>query len=290
MIEILTGDCAKVLGGLPPKSVHCVVTSPPYFGLRDYGESEQTGQEYTPQAHIERVAEVFQEVWRVLRDDGTLRLNYGDSHAPCRYPGIKEHDLIGMPWMVAFALRDCGWHLRSDIIWHKPSPMPESVVNRPTKSHEYIFLMSKSKHYYYDHSATIEKGIEPAGRVYNGQGTTKEFDPVLQRTTPRKRRVASGFRNKRDVWTVASTPFPGAHFATFPKKLIEPCIAAGCPDDGVVLDPFAGTGTVGIVADELGKNALLIELNSEYVRIAEKRISEERGAGVLTSKDECASR
>lgn len=300
---ILTGDCREVLRTLADASVHCCVTSPPYFGLRDYGHAGQIGLEQSPDAYVAEMVAVFREVRRVLRDDGTLWLNLGDSYnahpgqrkttdrvgpkqetnagsntAPSRYvPDLKPKDLIGIPWRVAFALQADGWYLRQDIIWHKPNPMPESVRDRCTKAHEYVFLMAKSERYFCDTQAIAEPAdsagqtrpfndAKKASRVVNGNlGTGNEAPgaaPYLIGET----------RNKRSVWTIATQPFSEAHFATMAPELAETCIKAGCPEGGTVLDPFGGAGTTGLVADRLQRSALLIELNPEYAAMARARI------------------
>lgn len=294
-VRILNGDCRTVLATLPDQSVHCCVTSPPYFGLRDYGHAGQIGLEAAPDAFVSELVAVFREVRRVLRDDGTLWLNLGDSYAANRGSGasgigakqatnvganlgklsvpdgLKAKDLVGIPWRVAFALQADGWYLRSDIIWHKPNPMPESVTDRPTKSHEYVFLLAKSERYYYDADAIAERdtGRDP------GNVTHKYAQNGIYVAGAQKNLAACGpvdARNRRTVWTVATQPFSGAHFATFPPALIEPCILAGCPEGGTVLDPFGGAGTTGLVADRLQRNALLIELNPQYADMARERI------------------
>lgn len=340
-IQILQGDCRDVLPSLPDQSVHCVVTSPPYFGLRDYGVTGQIGLEPTPDEFVAELVSVFREVRRVLRDDGTLWLNLGDSYCTrsvrrddgmrtvikayetsdaevgfekwadyaargrAKYSshhkaaGIKDKDLFGIPWMAAFALRADGWYLRSDIIWHKPNPMPESVSDRPTSAHEHIFLLSKTRNYYYDADAIREAESVPdwddGSRVFGGvnkHGANAQHGRTTgRRAVARKRglpprhaqyessdqtgldRVGRGIgRNARNVWTVATRPFSEAHFATFPPRLIEPCIKAGSPLGGVVLDPFGGAGTTALVADRLQRSAILIELNPEYVDLARRRI------------------
>ena len=270
-------------------SVNCCVTSPPYFGLRDYGNDEQIGLEETPEAFVESLVNVFREVKRVLADDGTLWLNLGDSYAgsgrgpagnlgsknnerhmedkhSCLTPkGLKPKDLIGIPWRVALALQADGWYLRQDIIWSKPNPMPESVTDRCTKAHEYIFLLSKSPKYFYDADAISEPAIyagdDRGSRTDSRRGT--ECNSMSGKT--------GETRNKRSVWEVTTKPYSGAHFATFPPDLIKPCILAGCPAGGTVLDPFGGSGTTGMVALELGRSAELIELNPAYVEIIEGR-------------------
>lgn len=292
-VRIITGDCRTVLATLPAKSINCCVTSPPYFGLRDYGNGGQMGLEKTPDEYVEQLVGVFREVWRVLRDDGTVWLNLGDSYAanrgyqvpdskhkdvgnsrPMRAAtiGLKEKDLIGIPWRVAFALQADGWYLRQDIIWAKPNPMPESVTDRCTKAHEYVFLLSKSAKYYFDADAIRE----PYADDRKGASGTKS----LRYSNESGRNGDSGLggapdyagRNKRSVWVISPKSFKEAHFATFPPKLIEPCILAGCPEGGTVLDPFGGAGTTGLVAEQRKRNSILIELNPAYVDIALRRI------------------
>ena len=295
--RILIGDCIAGMKTLPDQSVHCCVTSPPYFGLRDYGMAGQIGLEDTPDAFVARLVDVFREVRRVLRDDGTLWLNLGDSYAANRSyqvpstkggakhgpgqaaggkasavpDGLKPKDLIGIPWRVAFALQSDGWYLRQDIIWHKPNPMPESVTDRCTKAHEYVFLLSKSARYYFDAEAVKEEGVYPAGtKAAKGSADRQAQQGVNAR--PPEYKVYDGFRNRRSVWTVATKPFAGAHFATFPPGLIEPCILAGSPVGGTVLDPFGGSGTTAGVAMKHGRNAVLCELNPEYAALMPERI------------------
>lgn len=304
-VRIITGDCIERLREMDAGIVHTCVTSPPYFGLRDYGHDGQIGLEPTPDAFVAKLVEVFREVRRVLRDDGTVWLNLGDSYAntgksgggsqgkrwetaggrtdDCagtfKYapPGFKPKDLMGIPWRVAFALQADGWYLRSDIIWHKPNPMPESITDRPTKAHEYVFLLAKSERYYYDAAAIAEEAVGPAGG--NVKPTKGAESPLMRTRTglhaaQERARQAGGFttRNKRTVWSVTTQPYDGAHFATFPPALVEPCILAGCPEGGTVLDPFSGAGTTGLVADRLQRNAVLIELNPDYAQMAEQRI------------------
>jgi DNA modification methylase len=328
-VRILTGDCRERLRELPDASVHCCVTSPPYFGLRDYGHEGQMGLEPTPDEFVAGMVEVFREVRRVLRDDGTLWLNIGDSyqnakgqsggidpkqparrHLRCARPqdkaieGFKPKDLIGIPWMLAFALRADGWYLRQDIIWSKPNPMPESVRDRCTKAHEYLFLLSKGPRYYYDQDAILEpisnstlarwsQNLEAQTGSDRVPGKTNGTMKAVGRKSPgsaperndfdasHKGETTCGFstegRNKRSVWEVATQPFSEAHFATYPPALIEPCILAGCPKGGTVIDPFGGAGTTGLVADRLQRDAILIELNPEYAEIARKRIASEAG-------------
>jgi DNA modification methylase len=370
-VRILHGDCRDVLAKLPEASVHCCVTSPPYWGLRDYGIPPSVwggdaacahdwgegvrvqalckdidagafctcgawrgafGLEPTWQIYVAHAVEVFRAVRRVLRADGTLWLNIGDSYATGagqgkvpggggqgnrferisghwqpnrkRQPGLKPKDLCGIPWRVAIALQDDGWWLRQDIIWSKPNPMPESVTDRCTKSHEYLFLFGKSARYHYDAEAIKEEVSDdthprgPGNRRHKGTDAYSAGDEHhrtkqgLVRYSARKLAQAnSGVRNnrsfddamaimpekrnKRSVWTVASQPFPGAHFAMFPPALIEPAILAGCPKDGTVLDPFGGAGTTGLVADRLQRDAILIELNPDYVAMAQRRIEQD---------------
>jgi DNA modification methylase len=294
-VNIHTGNCLDILPTMEAGSVNCCVTSPPYFGLRDYGNDEQIGLEETPEAFVESLVKVFREVKRVLADDGTLWLNLGDSYAATgghtgygassmlrseaqkdarnfksqKVPsGLKPKDLIGIPWRVAFALQQDGWYLRQDIIWSKPNPMPESVTDRCTKAHEYIFLLSKKAKYFYDAEAVKEICVEPVREREKNNGES---------SVETKLRGHSGMcgtgetRNKRSVWEVTTKPYSGAHFATFPPDLIKPCILAGCPAGGTVLDPFGGSGTTGMVALELGRSAELIELNPDYVGIIEGR-------------------
>jgi DNA modification methylase len=380
-IKILQGDCIQSLKKLEDESVNTCITSPPYWGLRDYnGEEKQLGLEDTPEEFVDNLVKVFREVKRVLRDDGTVWLNLGDtysSHKDCKSTpqslakgmqsevahviekgksvsrntkklkaaGLKNKDLIGIPWRVALALQQDGWYLRQDIIWHKPNPMPESVKDRCTKAHEYIFLLSKNVKYYFDNEAIKEDAVRagkiPKGKKYSSELADDKIGGKHTRETLNEKPVAPK-RNKRSVWTVTTKPFKGAHFATFPMDLIEPCVLAGCPekicvdcgkpykrvmqkpkqlevnrnkrsgtDDrkvggvldkynrenppidlgvqkqcdcetnetkaGTVLDPFAGSGTTGIVAANHARNSVLLELNEEYIEIAKKRIKEQAG-------------
>ncbi len=298
--EILIGDALRWLKELPDCSVHCCVTSPPYWGLRDYGVNGQLGLEKTPEEYVSRMVKVFSEVRRVLRGDGTLWLNVGDSysHGGCgardqiRWPkqsrndhlvkhnktsAAKPKNLIGIPWRVAFALQADGWYLRSDIIWSKPNCMPESVTDRPTKSHEYLFLMTKEKKYYYNAKAVREADAgrdHPRNILHKSEPSGGVFSPNMGI------RKASGRngngRNKRSVWTVSTRPFPGAHFAVFPEDLIKPCVMAGCIESGIVLDPFMGSGTTALVALKAQRKFIGIELNPEYAKMAEQRICAER--------------
>ena len=351
-VKILTGDCRDVLRTLPDESVHCVVTSPPYWGLRDYGTGTNgIGLEETLDEHMDALTGLFRDVRRVLRADGTVWLNYGDAYAGswgaqgrgdkrsemeiggriagdgrkslseqqilahpkrrqtgslARTGGCKAKDLMGLPWMLAFALRADGWYLRQDIIWHKPNQMPESVGDRCTKAHEYLFLLSKSERYFYDADA-IKTPFSPETKdlsfetmdykrrddyrapgnvrpskgqaAYEGGAAEHRTKAGLLDYAKKVQTDGPGSKgaNKRSVWTVATEAFPGAHFATFPPALIEPCIKAGCPEGGTVLDPFGGAGTTGLVADRLRRNAILIELNPKYAVMAEQRIQSEGG-------------
>ena len=343
-LTIICGDALSELKKLPDKSIQCCVTSPPYYGLRDYKVNGQIGLESSPSEYVLKLVSIFHELNRVLRDDGTFWLNLGDTYAGSwgamsyakgsiaarRFggdgekigrpvssrmsEGMKQKDLIGIPWRVAFALQADGWYLRSDIIWAKRNCMPESVTDRPTRSHEYIFLLSKSARYYYDHEAikepciydvdgtgtearkarasvelkshpTAERaGIRPGGYKnsvnFDGKnkgnekqrGHSRRHDGFNGRWDNMEREEqCTGMRNKRDVWTVSPANYPEAHFATFPKKLITPCVLAGCPVGGTVLDPFAGSGTTGEVCLENRRKAVLIELNPEYIKLIEKR-------------------
>ena len=332
------GEVLDILRTLPDESVNCCVTSPPYWGLRDYGTAEweggdpecdhvervasttykaskekqqematkqfggqykdtcakcgairkdrQLGLERTPEEYVARMVEIFREVRRVLKPDGTLWLNLGDSYAMSSI-GLKPKDLVGIPWRVAFALQADGWWLRQDIIWHKPNPMPESVTDRCTKSHEYVFLMSKSAKYYYDNEAIKElanydgrkdevmKGSDKYANGFVPNTSPQSIAVVAHERWPHKDEEGNRLRNKRSVWTVSTKPFREAHFATFPRDLIRPMIQAGCPADGVVLDPFMGSGTTAIEAIYQGKRYIGIDLNSDYCAMAAKRIDAE---------------
>jgi DNA modification methylase len=312
--QIYQGDCIEVMRTWPDQCVQTCVTSPPYYGLRDYGHDGQIGLEETPEAYVQKMVEVFREAKRVLKDDGTLWLNLGDSyssHKDCKSigqtiakgttretaheieygksrvrdgkmlksQGLKNKDLIGIPWMVAFALRADGWYLRQDIIWHKPNPMPESVTDRCTKAHEYIFLLSKSQRYYYDSDAikeplsqaTIDDLANRKNMNNKGDhgGTRKDLARSRDEYVP-----DDGMRNKRSVWTVTTKPYTGAHFATFPYDLIAPCILAGAPEEGIVLDPFMGSGTTAHTALRLGRQYIGCELNPEYIKLAQQRLAQ----------------
>ena len=339
--RVLIGDCIESMRLMQDQSVHCCVTSPPYFQLRDYGVDGQIGLEQTPEQFIQKLVEVFREVKRVLRDDGVLWVNIGDSYAskpngPHGVPkpgsfaphvgtrtsharrsssipiGLKHKDLMGIPWMLAFALRADGWYLRQDIIWNKPNAMPESVRDRCTKAHEYVFLLSKSPRYFYDYEAikepanltgkgnanTFRGGAYVHGSTFNNaeggnrtvSGNTRAKRDSFKREgskreqtipnqsygTHRSERDEStwdiSLKNKRSVWTVATKGYKAAHFATFPPELIESCILAGCPEGGVVFDPFGGSGTTAGVAMKYGRNAVLCELNAEYAELIPARI------------------
>jgi site-specific DNA-methyltransferase (adenine-specific) len=304
--KIVVGDCLASLRAMADQSVNTCVTSPPYFGLRDYGHAGQIGLEQTPDEFVAKLVEVFREVRRVLRDDGTLWLNLGDSYAGakskavqanlanfgCNSPsayieaaqdratsyatrkkvsGVHSKQLLGIPWRVAFALQADGWILRQDIIWHKPGVMPESVKDRCTKAHEYIFLLSKGPRYYFDSEAMKEPAIYPAGTKAAKGSATRAAQPGVN-SRPPEYKVYDGMRNRRSVWTVTTKPFKGAHFATFPPDLIEPCVLAGCPEGGTVLDPFGGAGTTGLVAARNNRNSILCELNPEYAAMAAERV------------------
>jgi len=353
-VRILTGDCLSILPTLEDKSVQTCVTSPPYFGLRDYGTAswnggdpecthqketrhqsqgatsqrtgranvesqrsenvmqtceqcgavrvdKQIGLEASPHEYVEKLVTVFREVRRVLKDDGTLWLNLGDSYAndgkwggstgglhaselhgtsvgrTKRKTGLKPKDLIGIPWRVAFALQDDGWYLRMDVIWSKLQPMPESVTDRPTRAHEYLFLLAKNERYFYDAAAIAERSVTGDRRRPYAPGQVDERGDGHDRGGGGIRQLDSAplTRNKRSVWTIASEPFVGAHFAVMPSALVIPCILAGSRIGDVVLDPFGGSGTVGVVATELGRHATLVELNPKYVAIAEQRTVQE---------------
>lgn len=279
--RLISGDAVEQLRTLDAESVHTCVTSPPYFGLRDYGIKGQIGLEPTPQEYLERLVPVFREVRRVLRKDGTLWLVIGDSYCRKNCRSLKNKDLLGIPWALAIALRTDGWYLRQDIVWHKPNAMPEGVRDRCTRSHEYIFLLSKSERYYFDADAIRESFITPTRsgeRRSYPSGCASSFDLDAGHLPQRGNFAGLPLnplgRNKRDVWTVPSSSFQGAHFAVFPEKLAEPCILAGSPLGGTVLDPFMGSGTTGAVAKRLGRSFIGIDLSPDYCAMAAKRISD----------------
>lgn len=296
MNKIEFGDCRETMRrwAADGVEVQTCVTSPPYFGLRDYGHAGQIGLEHTPEQYVANMVEVFRCVRDVLADDGTLWLNIGDSYAgqrgsqPDRVSGsgavvkgqgigagvpsgMKPKDLIGIPWMLAFALRADGWYLRQDIIWHKPNPMPESVRDRCTKAHEYIFLLSKSERYHYDHAAVLE---DAKWERWGDQTVIKEQQGTAKWIGNKSKAElqALGKKNRRSVWSVATRPYKGAHFATFPPALIEPCILAGSRPGDVVLDPFMGSGTTAAVALQHGRQYLGCELNPDYEPLQQERI------------------
>jgi DNA modification methylase len=321
-ISILIGDVRERLKGLPDESVHCCVTSPPYYGLRDYGVAGQIGLEPSPDAYVAELVAVFREVRRVMRKDATLWLNLGDSYAGSwgaqsrpdgndvrsaleggsmlsarqiaahpkgtltgslkNTPGLKAKDLMMIPARVALALQADGWWLRSDIIWHKPNPMPESVTDRPTSAHEHVFLLAKSERYYFNadavREAVSESFIERWGTAAPPRKNVSPQGLIAGSVSGESCMGANPLgRNIRNVWTVATQPYSEAHFATFPPDLIEPCIKAGCPPLGTVLDPFGGAGTTGLVADRLQRSAILIELNPAYAEVARKRLQGDGG-------------
>ena len=299
---ILFGDNRQTLTQFDEKA-RCCITSPPYYGLRDYGgEDKQIGQENTPEEYIQNLVEVFRLVRDNLTDDGTLWVNIGDSYYNYRpgkgqsYPkqsvsntkqdlpdkcskrgnkleGLKEKDLIGIPWMLAFALRQDGWYLRQDIIWHKPNPMPESVKDRCTKSHEYIFLLSKNKKYYYDHESIKEKAVGErwGGNTPINMNNTKDKDGQFSGLT-RPRKMVYDKRNKRSVWKVATKPYKGSHFAVFPEELIKPCILAGSEPNDIILDPFMGSGTTAMVSKMLDRYYIGCELHEDYGNLIQERV------------------
>ena len=313
-MTILVGDVRLLLCNTPPESVRTCITSPPYFGLRDYGHDGQIGLEQTPDEYVEELVKVFRLVRDALTDDGTLWLNIGDSynasggnHKPHhkndagfqgkigaenyggrgnKVSGLKPKDLIGIPWRLAFALQADGWYLRSDIIWAKPNPMPESVKDRPTKSHEYVFLLTKKSKYYYDNEsikvdaspATIERNKHKFNGAFKGQfkGTPNEKRYQDGKLIENPDFCKDGKANRRDVWNISIKPFRGAHFAVMPEDLVEPCVLAGSEPGDTILDPFAGSGTVGVVAKRHGRKFLGIELNSEYADLAKQRIESEQ--------------
>lgn len=315
-VEFIQGDCLEILPALAAESVNCCVTSPPYWVLRDYGVEGQFGLESTPVEYLEKLVHVFAEVRRVLRPDGTLWLNMGDSYSsgtnddksfrrdrakvnPGKRKnqststlqggtdtqrnslwgdegrmrsGLPPKNLMGMPWRLALALQADGWFLRSDIIWHKPNPMPSSAKDRPTPAHEYVFLLSKKARYYYDYESMQEPGVCPKGMLA-AKGSVARHNMPGVNSRPPEYKEYSGKRNKRSVWSIPAQKCPEKHYATFPEALVEPCLLAGCPAGGVVLDPFSGMGTVALVAQRWGRGAISIELNPEYNDKAMRRVS-----------------
>lgn len=302
------GDCRASMRDLIAQGmkVQTIVTSPPYFGLRDYGVAGQLGLEETPQEYVANMVEVFCSARELLAEDGVLWLNLGDSYATKQSSWLKPKDLVGIPWRVAFALQEAGWYLRMDIIWSKPNPMPESVTDRCTKAHEYIFMLTKSSRYFYDHEAIKEPAIyfdddrksrakedhksAPTAKVngiravykdarsYDGKHTDKQRGHGRKHVgfnarwdAMDKAEQCGSMRNKRSVWTVATNPYPGAHFATFPPALIEPCILAGSRPGDIVFDPFLGSGTTAQVAQQLGRQWIGCELNEDYLRLQNDR-------------------
>lgn len=282
---ILTGDSLVVLKNLPDSSVHCCVTSPPYFGLRDYEAKGQIGRESTPEEYINRLVAVFREVRRILRPDGTFWLNMADTYCKHTRQGAKTKDMLGMPWRLALALREDGWYLRSDIIWVKENAVPESVRDRCTRCHEHVFQLTKSKRYYFDPMAIAEP-LAPATikRMKRGRTETHKYSTAIPGQTVQginlPREAGSipedkipTHRNKRDVWVINTVPYSGAHFAVFPPKLAETCILAGCPTQGIVLDPFFGSGTTGMVAAQNDRHYIGIDINPQFCELAKARIS-----------------
>ena len=312
--NILCGDALLTLKDLPPESVNCCITSPPYYGLRDYGVSGQIGLEQTPEQYIARLVDVFREVRRVLTRDGTLWVNIADSYAgsgkgawkrdeaakahtkqryildcdnpavqmPKVWPTVKAKDMIGIPWLLAFALRDDGWYLRSDIIWHKPNCMPHPIKDRPVNCYEHIFLLAKSKKYYFDYTAlqvpVAESSLPRYRRGFKqqkyAQGAPGQSSQTIYQ--PHEGREPPAMRRGRDLWTISTNNYRSAHFATYPVELAKRCVLAGCPKGGVVLDPFFGAGTTGVAASTQNRQYIGIELNPDYCQIAAKRISEKR--------------
>lgn len=317
--EVVCGNCLDGLKAIPDNSIDCCITSPPYWGLRDYGCAEQLGLEKTPEEYVADMVAVFTEVKRVLKKEGTLWLNLGDSYASTKVgningsagkvkqktgvnnnkikqiipPGLKSKDLVGIPWRVAFALQASGWYLRQDIIWSKPNPMPESVTDRCTKAHEYIFLLTKHGKYYFNADVIREDAVWDV----DGEGTIvrkkRQREGLKSNPSERKNgirivypngkhkdgqqspKTVSGTRNKRSVWEITTKPFNEAHFATFPHDLIEPMIAAGCPEGGLILDPFMGAFTTARTAKDMGRNFIGFELSSQYCEIGEKRLRQQ---------------
>lgn len=321
---IYCGNALSILQQLPSESVQMCVTSPPYYGLRDYGVNGQIGVESTPSEYTEALVAVFQEVRRVLKPDGTLWLNIGDSYAgsgkgawnrpiekrpsskqiyhcksddrnatmPKRWKNIKAKDLLGIPWLLAFSLRDDGWYLRSDVIWQKPNCLPEAVKDRPTKSYEHLFLLAKQPNYYYDRTAIMEPiSKNTLSRNKHAAAENKYTSGIPEQSIqttfrPQSSTESSGMRNKRDVWNISTNGYrANGHYAVFPEKLVEPCILAGCPAGGVVLDPFFGSGTVGAVCKRLGRQYIGIELNHEYCALAQARIDKVKEETAIGSQN-----
>jgi DNA modification methylase len=305
MNKVYWGDCRDSMRQMAKQGIKAqmCVTSPPYYGLRDYGVDGQIGNEQTPIEFIDNLVDVFACVWDVLADDGTLWVNLGDSYYNYRpgkgqalvkqsvantdqdlpqncarrankLEGYKEKDLMGMPWRLAFALQDFGWYLRQDIIWHKPNPMPESVKDRCTKAHEYIFLLSKNKDYYFDYESIREKGVIPAG-TKGAKGSKERQSQKGVNARPPEYKIYDGMKNKRSVWTVRTKPYKGAHFAVYPPDLIQPCIKAGSKVGDIVLDPFFGSGTTGQVAQNLGRKWIGCELNKDYEELQNERLQQQ---------------
>lgn len=309
--RIICGDALETLKNFPDESINCSITSPPYYGLRDYHKKEQIGREKTVEEYLDRLINVFREVRRVLKKDGTCFIVIGDSYAGTsskkeqrdpKYPkgrngqnpsitqkvlGYKSKDLMGIPWRLAFALREDGWYLRSDIIWHKENAMPEACRDRPTRSYEHIFLLSKSPRYYYDYDSMAEPMKEVSKKRYV-RGRSEENKYLNENSGAKIQKINEArkygqykgdnipqFRNKRDIWTINTTSFRGNHYAAFPPKLAEICVIAGCPKGGIILDPFIGSGTVGLIALLHNRKYIGIELNEEYVDLARKRIETE---------------
>ncbi|MBQ2972090.1 MAG: site-specific DNA-methyltransferase [Ruminococcus sp.] len=292
MDRIIIGDALERLRELPDEIADVCVTSPPYYGLRDYGVDGQVGLEKTPEEYIDRLVQIFREVRRTLKKDGTLWIVIADSYAGSgrgisKKNGIKNKDLIGIPWMLAFALRTDGWYLRSDIIWNKPNVMPESVKDRCTKCYEHVFMLAKSKTYHFDSEAVLVPAHYDGRKETINKGSSKYADKIVPGKTPQSQHMAGKphqrwrfkdgkpVKNRRDVWTVSTRPYKGAHFATFPPELIEPCILAGSRPGGTVLDPFIGSGTTAEVAHRLGRECIGIELNPGYEEFIRQRAGAE---------------
>jgi DNA modification methylase len=292
--KIHCGDAEDVLKTLKTESVHCIVTSPPYYGLRDYGEAGQIGREDSPEEYAARLTAVFREAKRVLRPDGTLWLNIADTYAGsgkgyAKPGGCKPKDMIGIPWLLAFALRSDGWYLRNAVVWAKANPMPEGVKDRFTRCYEFVFLLAKSKSYYFDGlsvakpvaASTIRrmKGANSGTNKYAGgaPGQTRQNINAQRAPGSIPDELIPALRNRRDVWHINTVPYSGAHFAAFPPDLAKTCILAGCPPGGIVLDPFFGSGTTGLAAKESGRHYIGIDLNAGYCRLAEERIAGAKG-------------